>query len=585
NPKTYYQTQLGLHGKNLSLQTKEQIEALKLPGIEFETQTTRFYPNGTFASSTIGYAVFDEKENRIVGKLGVEQTYDDILKGVDGHKTIEVDASGFERRVIDEKVSVDGQDVYLNIDNTIQRLVETSMDEMLTQAPAQLALAVVTDAKTNEILALTNRPTFNPNILDISDYQNPFVSNVFEPGSVFKIFTTASLLEAGMFPRETYYPSQSVWIHDNGVPVQEINNYTNSGWGNITFEEGFMRSSNTAYVYLFDFYADVDVYGDYLDRFGFYKETGIEIPGEAPGFKSFDLRQEKITTAFGQASATTPVQIMQAFSAISNNGMMMKPYLTKKIVDNKNDKVTEFKPTQLGQVISPETSKEVLKLMEGVQEDPRGTGYGMYTLDDYVSAGKSGTAQVVENGTYLSCSTCYYLSYMISAPSDNPVVNIYLVTKFQHDKSFKERSDFIKTVTNNTLSYLDVEPTKVAGQPVRISNQIEVESFINKSRGYTQAKLDSNGMKYDIIGDGDQIIAQYPNPYERVSSNQKIYLLSNGSNKSLPNLTGLSKSDIIKIASLLNINVIFEGQGYASYQSIEAGSIINDESLLSIKLE
>lgn len=579
-----YQTQLGVKAKDLSLTQKEKIDALKLNGIEFETNVSRSYPNGIFASSTIGYSTFDEKQNRSVGKLGVEATYDDQLRGKDGSNEIEVDGHGYTRKVLNSKEAVDGSDVYLTLDNNIQRIVESNMEEMFKTNKADVALAVVADAKTNEILALSNRPTFNPNKLDIKDYTNPFVSLVFEPGSTMKTFTYASAMDSGVYKGNSTFYSGPTDIKDNGRVVQTIKNYENYNWGTISYNEGFMRSSNTGIINLFMKQLSPKVFEQYLGKFGFFKKTGIDIPGENNGRKVMNIKQEKYTTGFGQASSITPVQLIQAFSSITNKGKMMQPYITSKLVDSKGKIVSENKPKEVGQPISEKTSKKMLKLMSEVVENPKGTGYKHYQIDNYKIAGKTGTAEYVKNGKYQTCSTCYYTSFLMAAPASNPDIIVYLVTQNDASPSYAARSKFTKNVTSNTLAYLNSKEDKKSKYQIKKSKVFEIESFINKSSNYAKAKINKKGAKAIVIGEGGTIINQTPTPYSSISNNQNVFLLTKSNSYEMIDLSGYSKADVLKFTSLLGIKVDISGSGYVKKQSIKPGTKINEKNRLKIKL-
>lgn len=584
-----YQTYLGTKGKGLSISQKEEIEALKLPGIEFETSTSRFYPNGTFASSTIGYASFDEKQNQLVGKLGVESTYDDYLSGENGYSKYIVDGLGFKQKDLDYKEAKNGSDVYLTIDNNIQRILESNMEELFKVNKPEMAFAVVTDAKTGEVLALTDRPTFNPNKLDIKNYNNPFVSLQFEPGSTMKSITYASVMDSNKkYKGSTKFNSAPRCIVANGVCVQKIQNYDNNSWGDISYDEGFMRSSNIGILSIFDNYLPTKTFEAYLDKFHFFKETGIEIAGEAKGSKQMELKQEAYTTGFGQSSSVTPVQMVQAFSAFTNKGVMLKPYITDKIVDENDNVVKQYEKQEVGRAISEKTAKDMLKLLTKVVEDPRGGGNIYYAMDSYKLAGKTGTAEYVENGKYLTCSSCYYNSFIAAAPATDPDIIIYMITKRENatgHNTYVPRGQFIKNVSSNVLAYLNSKPDKKVSKANEKADVFEIESFINKSVAYARKKLDNINMDYLVVGDGKTIINQSIDPYTKTSNKQKIILLTDGKKYEMDNLIGLSKSEVLKYAQLLNLKVDVKGEGYVYYQNINVGKALNDKSKLLVKLK
>lgn len=583
--KKVYQTELGLSGTNISVTQKEELEALNLPGIEFTPAVSRFYPNGVFASETVGYSVFNPEENRMVGMLGVEERYDDQLKGDSGYQKILVDSSGYKRLVIEEKESVPGNDVYLTIDNNIQRLLESNMDQLMQSNPAELAIGVVLDAKTGEVLAVSNRPSFNPNKLDIVNFTNPFVSNVFEPGSTMKTFTYASAMDSGYYNGDALFDSNSVAVMEGNEVVQVINNYGLMSWGKISYDEGFMKSSNTGIVRLLQTQFTPEIFGDYLDKFQFYKNTGIDISGEQKGTKVFDRKQEQYTTGFGQASTTTPVQLVQAFTAITNNGKMMQPYITDKIVNSSNEILLENKPIVKGNPIDKDASLQMLALMRKAIEDERAIAQD-FQNDLYSIAGKTGTAEIVgPDGKYLTCPTCTYNSILVGAPANDPEIIIYIVTKNEKELNSEPRQELIRNMTTNVLAYLNVKPDRKVTLDNKKSEIIKIESFINNSLDYSLKKLDNNKVDTFVIGDGDIVINQNPLPFQEISTSQKVFLLTDSKTYDMIDLTSFSKNEVLRFASLLNLEVEFQGTGYVKSQNIEVGVKLTDKSVLNVKLE
>ena len=262
----------------------------------------------------------------------------------------------------------------------------------------------------------------------------------------------------------------------------------------------------------------------------------------------------------------------------------MKPYVTKKITDSEGEIIESFSPTQVGKPIKKSTAKKMLKLMSKVVENPKGTGYAHYRISDYKIAGKTGTAEYVENGKYLDCATCYYTSFLMAAPASNPDIIIYLVTKKDSSPSYAARSKFIKNVSSNTLAYLNSKPDKKNSNRNKENKVFEIESFLNKSVAYSTKKLDNNKMDYYVLGNGSRIINQMPLPYTQTSSNQKIFLLTKSSYYQMIDLTGFSKADVLKYASLLDLKISIKGSGYVVKQSIPIGTTLNDKHVLKITL-
>ncbi|WP_272482265.1 penicillin-binding transpeptidase domain-containing protein [Thomasclavelia cocleata] len=242
-----YQVEFGTHGNNLSANQKKEIEQTGLTGLEFEEANSRNYPLGDFCSYIIGYAKNMEKNGvkGLVGEMGLEAIYDEILAGKNGYKVYQKDAKGFilPNGVLKQKDAVDGQDIYLTLNSSLQRDLDHLLTKEAGEAGANKASAVIMEAKTGKILALSNYPSFNPNDRKINDYKNFFFDTAYECGSVFKSFVYASSIESGLYNGSTLYESGK-YDYGGSRPIRDHNN--GAGWGSISYDEGFYRSSNVA---------------------------------------------------------------------------------------------------------------------------------------------------------------------------------------------------------------------------------------------------------------------------------------------------------------------------------------------------
>ena len=335
-----YQTEFGLKGKNLSTTQKEAIDALELPGIEFNKSSKRFYPNGKFASHLIGYAQYDEEQSRVVGKMGIENTLDKYLKGTDGEERYSASASGTilpgTKHVTAQ--AVDGNDVYLTLDKNVQVALEKCLETTMKDFKAKRAWGIIMEVETGRILGYAAYPTFDLNQRDIKSYQNVPSDSVYEPGSIMKSITYAAAIDSGNYPTGKTYQSGRFYmgVDANGQAYRAsskeqaeevILDALEKDYGTITFEEGFARSSNVGISELLTKYLPTNIFEEYLDRFHFFqpvKLVGVE--NEAAGVKNFTYPIEKLTTGFGQGSSVTAMQIVQAYTALFNDGKMMKPY-------------------------------------------------------------------------------------------------------------------------------------------------------------------------------------------------------------------------------------------------------------------
>src|SRR5699024_11669484 len=422
-----------------------------------------------FASQIIGFA--QKNDNTIKSITGIEKQMNEFLSGKDGSISYQRDQYNDKLLNPEEVVKQpkDGGDVYLTIDQKIQTLLEdvmTQMDE--TYEPERMTAAVM-DPTTGEILAMNNRPSYNPNNpSDVENWYIDVIATPVEPGSTMNMFTWAAAIEEGVYNGDEWLESGTYKISDRVAPVRDHNG--SEGWGSITYNEGCTRSSNVAAAKLVWEKIGTEEYLEYLHGFGFDEKTGIDLPGEETGQLVYNYPRDKITTAFGQASTVTPIQQMKAASAIANDGKMVKPYVISKKVDSATgETIKEKSPEVTSKPISKETSDQVMDLLGTVVSSENGTGKD-YKLDDYSVAGKTGTAQITEDGKYLTGHGNYTYSFLGMAPREDPQLMMYVSVK-QPDLEATENgsapvSFIFKNVMENSLHYLNIEPDKEANKQI-----------------------------------------------------------------------------------------------------------------------
>jgi len=321
--KKLYQVELRPGGYGITEVVKARIEKLELPGIDFiKNSKKRYYNKSTFASYIIGYAkVLDD--GKISGELGIEGYYDDILSGTNGYtKYLKYTSSNYKipNTNEDTKKAKDGSDIYLTIDSSIQLIAEKAVSSMKEKFNTDWAVFTVMDAKTGAIVASATNPNFNPNDTNtIKEYMNPLLSYQYEPGSVMKVFSFASSMEEGKYDGEETFKSGSYTLDDGTV----IRDSERKGWGTISFDEGFARSSNVAATTL-ALRLGVDKLSEYYNNLGFGKKTGIELSNEAIGDIEMVYQSELATASFGQGVSVTAIQMLQALSAMTNDGTVIK---------------------------------------------------------------------------------------------------------------------------------------------------------------------------------------------------------------------------------------------------------------------
>jgi penicillin-binding protein 2B len=579
--------EFGKNGRELSSAVKDEIVALKLPGIFFDEGLKRYYPHGQYASHTIGYMGPDE-DGQIVGKMGLEQSLEEFLKKEDGKVSYKADGKGVILPSVQKDITppTNGKNVYLTLDSRIQHLVEEALNDAQEKYQPERMTAIVVDPKTGQVLGMGNRPSFDPNLRNIENYLNDPIEAQIEPGSTMKIFALAAAIDAGKYNGNARFQSGQYDVGD-GQPIRDHNN--GQGWGSITYNEGIQRSSNVAMAYLGE-KVGFNRIKDYYESFGLFKETGIELPGEKDGELKFGTKRDQISTMFGQSSTITPIQMVQATTAIANDGKMMKPYIIEKIVDpDTNETIEKHEPTQVGTPISKEAAKETREILETVVTAPNGTGR-MYAMDGYSIAGKTGTSQVVDPKTkqYMSGHGNYLLSFIGMAPKDEPEVVVYVnVLKPKLESDVYEAqpvSEIFKHITSGALTYLNVKPVAKEADQLVDKHSVTLPDFKNVSIEEAKQQVIDQGLIPVVLGDGDKVVDQEPKADSKVIAGNKILLLPNGEIK-MEDISGWSIGDVMKLCQLLGIELHIEGTGYAFEQSIGKGETIAQDSVLTVKFK
>ncbi|MED1469630.1 penicillin-binding protein [Bacillus salipaludis] len=585
--KKLFEVQFGSAGKDISIETKRKIEALKLPGITFIPQMKRFYPNGIFASHLVGYADPDEKkDNKIVGQMGIEKSLNNYLTGSNGKINYESDLWGYI--LPDKKENItpakDGDDVYLTIDQKIQTFLEDAMNKVAKEYNPKKIIAIVADPKTGGILAMGQRPSFDPKTKEgITDsWHNEAIETSYEPGSTMKIFTLAAAVNEGDFNPNELYKSGSYQVSPRSPAIHD-HNY--SGWGTISFLEGLQRSSNVAFAKIAHEKLGFEKFREYLSKFGFDRPTGIDLPNEASGKIQYNYPIEKVTTAFGQGTAITPIEQIQAATSIANDGKMMKPHVVEKIVNHDTGKtIKENKPEVVSTPITAETAKTVRNYLETVVTSKNGTG-GRYKIDGYSVAGKTGTANIPNpnGGGYLTGSQNYIFSFLGMAPKNDPKLIVYVaVQQPQIDNyEFGSRpvSEIFKPVMKNSLQYLNIRPSKL-----QKPSSIKLGNFTGDTITETVKNLNNQGFSPIVLGKGPDVTTQLPKAGTTILEGEKVLLGTKGK-MFAPDMTGWSLRDVMQLAKIANLKFNVAGSGYVVKQNISPGATLKKGDNLIVQLQ
>jgi len=570
-----YEVLFGPKGNNISESKKNKIEALDLPGIDFRSSIKRTYSMGSFASYIIGYAKMNT-DGEINGELGIESYYDNELSGTDGKKTYQTDAYGYtlpSADVITEE-AVDGNDIYLTLDTNIQRFAETLTNNLSNKYEMKWMIFTVMDAKTGEIVASSTVPNFDPNKLDITSYMNPLVSTQYEPGSTMKIFSFASSIEEGEYDGDKYFKSGQIKVADS-----TISDFNKQGWGEIKFDTGFAYSSNVAATLLARDLG-VDRLTDYYKKLGFGKKTGIELANEVNGKINFQYETELATASFGQGITVTPIQMLQALTAITNDGTMIKPYIVDKIVDSNGEIVYDGERTEVAKIYSKETTDYMKKLMHNVVYDGLSKNW---RPSKTTMIGKTGTAQIASpDGGYLKGEEDYIRSFAGIFPEENPQYIVYIAAQqiTTGASGAKPLADELTKVVDDIVSYLGIENST---QDIE-SKIINLNNYISSEVLTTVEELKTRKLNVYVLGTGKYVINQYPLKNTKVQENSRIFIVSNSRDYIMEDLTGWSLNDVMTYANLLGIEVNTNGYGYVTSQSIPSGTPIVDSMILSVNL-
>ncbi len=574
-----YQVELGPGGRDITELKKEEIEALELPGIGFIEDTKRYYPNGDFASYIVGYA--KKYDNDITGELGIEALYNDELNGKDGAIVQQQDRYGYKIPDTPETniPAENGNDIYLTIDANIQRFVENVVDKIVETGKPEWVTISVMEAKTGRILGSASAPSFDPNKLNITNYENPLVSFAYEPGSVMKIFTYLCAMENGVYNGKATYKSGSIVI--DGTPIFDHNKY---GWGTITYDLGLERSSNVAVATMMQTLLSRDQLKKCLTTFGFGSKTGIKLPRELSGSLNFKYAVETAAASFGQGITTTPIQQLQALSIIANNGTMMKPQIVDKIVDSKTGEIIyKSEIEKVENVAAEKNVKYIRELMYNVVNSTRsGVTGSKYKIKGYDVIGKTGTAQYFnkETGKYSFKTLDYIYSFSGMFPKDNPDVIIFATAK--KPNNFNSLPNGVTTLMKDIATYRNTFNNE---KTLNTSTSYVLEDYRGKETLDIIGELKKHELNPILIGNGKYIVDQYPAPKITVLDNDNVIIVTNDSKITIPDFKGWPKKDIQAFAIKAGIEVEFDGYGYSYEQNIKANTVLNDKEKLIIKLK
>ncbi|OIL37908.1 cell division protein FtsI [Oenococcus oeni] len=576
--KGTFQVEFGSAGQNLSISQHDKIVAAKLPGLKFTTNASRLYPNGVFASQIVGLTS-TKSNSKMTGIMGIEESMNKYLAGKSGVKTGQETATGVPLTSSTNKKVKDGDDVYLTLNYNLQYQLESLMSHVYKVTKPKAMTAMLVNAKTGAILAATQRPTFNASTKKgLSNmWDNLLVQDPIEPGSTMKVFTLSAAIDTGHWNPTATFKSGELSIGSQKVYDAEDN------MGVLTYREGFARSSNVAFAKT-EISMGPTIWRKYINKFRFLKATKTMLPNESAGSIVFNEPIEQADTAFGQGIDVTPMQIVQALTAVANNGREIRPYLVSKVVNPDTNKVVyKNKKKFLSRTMKKSTAEQVRKDMIDVVNLSDGTAK-TYSLakEGYQIAAKTGTAQIAINGKYTDNYDESTHSVEVLVPAKHPKFIFYMY--------LREPEKFIGGLADTTINtvfhplILSALNAAKANSNVKVKNAT-VPDLQGKIASGVESTLKNAGLNPIIIGDSSKkITSQSISADTKIVSGQKIFVKTSG-DVIMPNMKGWSISDVSTFASLTGIKLSYSGAGKVVSQSISAKSTIKKGENLGVKLQ
>lgn len=440
------------------------IEDKNLEGLNFVEESKRYYPNGNLAAQVLGFVGTDDK-----GLEGLEMVLDDELKGGIQKELVATDRKGnaIFGSVLSKYLPDKGKSVTLTIDASIQFIAERALDKAMEDTGAKHASVIVMDPKTGEILAMANRPTYDPNHYSQGseeDFKNIAVTNLYEPGSTFKPIIASAALAAGKWKLDTVYNDKGAFAANGHI----IRNWDGEGYGPVRLLDILKYSLNTGMAEIGTL-TGADILSKYVRDYGFGSETGIELPGEGAGilYNPEDMSKLDVATmSIGQGIAVTPLQMVRAFGALSNGGAMMKPHIIKSYSNSQGDVTSTIETSVVGQPVPAETAKTIVDILEKEVSEGGGT---KAMVEGYHFGGKTGTAQKLDtkHGGYLDGQ--YIASFIGFGPVEDPKFVVLVVIDDPQKGSYYGSqivAPVFKDIVSQLVRYYQMSPSVKDGATV-----------------------------------------------------------------------------------------------------------------------
>ena len=601
------QVSFGVKGNGITyanmMSIKKDLETAKVEGVDFTTSPNRSYPNGKFASPFIGLAQLHENEDgskSLVGTSGVESSLNSLLAGTDGIITYEKDRLG---NIVPgtEQVTqqiVNGKDVYTTLSSPLQSFMESQMDAFQEKVKGKYMTATLVSAKTGEILATTQRPTFDADtkegITENFVWRDFLYQSNYEPGSTMKVMTLAAAIDNNTFPGGEYFNSSELKIADVTIKDWDVNAGLSSG-SMMTYLQGFAHSSNVGMTLLEQKMGDA-TWLDYLNRFKFGIPTRFGMSNEYGGQLPDDNIVNIAMSSFGQGISVTHVQMLRAFTAIANDGVMLEPKFISALYDPNDQTARKSQKEIVGNPVSKDAASLTRTNMILVGTDPvygtmynHSTGKPTVTVPGQNVALKSGTAQIADeqNGGYLVGETNHIFSVVTMHPSENPDFILYVTVQQPQHYSGIQLGEFANPILERASAMkesLNLQSTAKSLDQVTTTTNYAMPSTKDYSPGDLAEELRRNLVQPIVIGSGTKIKESSAAEGSNLDANEQILLLSDKVEE-MPDLYGWSKKNVETFAKWLDIEVEFEGTGETvKKQSVRTNTALKNIQKIKITL-
>lgn len=601
------QVSFGVKGNGITyanmMSIKQDLESAKVEGVNFTTSPNRSYPNGKFASSFIGLAQLHENEDgskSLIGTSGVESSLNSLLAGTDGIITYEKDRLGNIVPGTEQvtRQTVNGKDVYTTLSSPLQSFMESQMDAFQEKLKGKYVNATLVSAKTGEILATTQRPTFDADtkegITEDFVWRDLLYQSNYEPGSTMKVMTLAAAIDNNTFPGGEYFNSSELKIADATIRDWDVNAGLSAG-SIMTYLQGFAHSSNVGMTLLQQKMGDA-TWLDYLNRFKFGIPTRFGMSNEYGGQLPEDNIVNIAMSAFGQGISVTHTQMLRAFTAIANDGVMLEPKFISALYDPNDQTARKSQREVVGNPVSKEAASLTRENMILVGTDPvygtmynQLTGKPIVTVPGQTVSVKSGTAQIADeqNGGYLVGKTNYIFSVVTMHPSENPDFILYVTVQQPEHFSNPWFGEFANPILERASAMkesLNLQSTAKNLDQVTTTTSYAMPATKDYSPGDMAEELRRNLVQPIVIGSGTKIKDSSVAEGTNLDANEQILLLSDKV-EVMPDLYGWSKKNVETFAKWLNLEVEFEGTGeIVKKQNVRSNTALKDLQKIKITL-